>query len=128
MAGRLTASRWLDRLGVVPGGAVSRLHALAMVLMTSMALAAQAREPFSVPLECQLESGGWHPCTMTVERIGEHWWLQVGQRRFDFRHDGQGRIELKEASGPPREVSPSWTREQALCWDRVCTKGNLPLD
>ena len=111
---------------------MSRLKPLPVLVLASMALAAQAsaqaREPFSVPLECQLESGGWHPCTMTVERIGEHWWLQVGQRRFDFRHDGQGRIELQEASGPPREVSPSWSSQQALCWDGVCTKGNLPLD
>ena len=111
---------------------MSRLQPLPVLVLASMALAAQAsaqaREPFSVPLECQLESGGWHPCTMTVERIGEHWWLQVGQRRLDFRHDGQGRIELHEGSGPPREVSPSWSSQQALCWDGVCTKGNLPLD
>ena len=88
---------------------MSRLQPLPLLVLASMALAAQAtaqaREPFSVPLECQLESGGWHPCTMTVERIGEHWWLQVGQRRFDLRHDGQGPSSCKRRPGP-REKSP----------------------
>ena len=84
---------------------MSQLQHLPLLVLASMALAApasaQAREPFSVPLECQLESAGWHPCTMTVERMGEHWWLQVGQRRLDFRHDGQGRVELPRGVRAP---------------------------
>lgn len=111
---------------------MNHLHPLPSLLTACAALAcqtaAQAGEPFTVPLECRLDSSAWLPCTMTVERLGEHWWLQVGRRRFDFRHDGRGRIELQEAQGIRRLVQPSWRSHQALCWDGICAKGDLPLD
>jgi hypothetical protein len=101
-------------------------------LLTAWALlttqVAKGEEPFSLPLECQLESARWQPCTLTVERLGEHWWLQVGGRRLDFHHNGRGQIELQEAARETRLVQPHWRSEQALCWGAICAKGALPLD
>jgi len=82
----------------------------------------------SIALECRLGAGAWQPCTMTVLQLGEHWWLQVGNQRLEFRSDGRGSVSLRSGQGPLRAVLPVWSREQALCWDGVCAKGNLPLD
>ena len=81
-----------------------------------------------VPLECRLGMGTWSPCTMTIQRFGEHWWLQVGQQRLEFRSDGRGSITVTENGGPSRSVLPVWSDQQALCWDGICAKGDLPLD
>jgi hypothetical protein len=88
----------------------------------------RANEGLKVPLECQLDQGGWQPCTLTIEQLGEHWWLQIGAQRLDFRSDGRGSITLIEGGASPRAVQPMWTAQRALCWDGVCTKGDLPLD
>jgi hypothetical protein len=82
----------------------------------------------SIPLECRLAAGAWQPCTMTVLQLGEHWWLQVGNQRLEFRSDGRGSVSLRSGTGVPRSVQPVWSADQALCWDGVCAKGNLPLD
>jgi len=65
---------------------------------------------------------------MTIVQLGEHWWLQVGRERLEFRSDGRGSIELRGGRHAPRSVHPVWGADQALCWDGVCAKGNLPLD
>jgi len=65
---------------------------------------------------------------MTIVQLGEHWWLQVGQQRLEFRSDGRGSISLRGGRDAPRAVQPVWGTDQALCWDGVCAKGNLPLD
>ena len=84
--------------------------------------------PQTIPLECRLGDGAWQPCTMTVVQLGEHWWLQVGRQRLEFRSDGRGSVSLRNGSGQARAVMPVWGADQALCWDGVCAKGNLPLD
>jgi hypothetical protein len=65
---------------------------------------------------------------MTVVQLGEHWWLQVGGQRLEFRSDGRGSVSLRRGTGQSRAVQPVWGTDQALCWDGVCAKGNLPLD
>ena len=89
---------------------------------------AQAQTALQVPLECQLQGSGWQPCTLTIERMGEHWWLLVDGQRLDFRSDGKGSVTLSDASGRSQAVQPVWTAQHALCWDGVCAKGDLPLD
>jgi hypothetical protein len=89
---------------------------------------AQAETSMSLPLECQLHQGQWQPCTLTIEQIGEHWWLQIGRQRLVFRSNGRGSITLSDGAGATRTVQPVWTAQQALCWDGVCTKGEFPLD
>ena len=84
--------------------------------------------PQTIPLECRLGEGAWQPCTMTVVQLGEHWWLQVGSQRLEFRSDGRGSVSLRSGESQPRAVQPVWDQDQALCWDGVCAKGNLPLD
>ena len=81
-----------------------------------------------VPLECQLESAGWQPCQLTIEQLGSHWWLEMGGKRFDFHSDGRGGVTLTDSTGARKQVEPVWTAQQALCWDGVCAKGDLPLD
>jgi len=65
---------------------------------------------------------------MTIVQFGEHWWLQVGRERLEFRSDGRGSLSLRGSKGPLRAVQPVWGSDQALCWDGVCAKGDLPLD
>jgi hypothetical protein len=103
--------------------------ALVMVVVEGAPAAAlPAETPLHVPLECRLGQGAWQPCTMTIEQVGEHWWLQVGQQRLEFRSDGRGALTLKGSHGAPRDVVPVWGSDQALCWDGVCAKGSFPLD
>jgi len=89
---------------------------------------ARAEATLQVPLECRLGAGAWKPCTMTIQRFGEHWWLQVGQQRLEFRSDGRGSITMTDIGGRSRAVLPVWNAPQVLCWDGICAKGELPLD
>ena len=90
--------------------------------------AAHAQTAMSLPLQCQLHQGPWQPCTLTIEQLGEHWWLQVGPQKLVFRSDGRGSITLSDPAGATKTVQPLWTAQRALCWDGVCTKGDFPLD
>lgn len=105
-----------------------QLLATAMAALISGGGVAQAQTGLQVPLECQLQGSGWQPCTLTIERMGEHWWLLVDGQRLDFRSDGKGSVTLSDASGRSQAVQPVWTAQHALCWDGVCAKGDLPLD
>lgn len=84
--------------------------------------------PSTIALECRLADGPWQPCTMTIVQIGEHWWLQVGRQHLEFRSDGRGSVQLRSRGGVARMVQPVWAQDQALCWDGVCARGELPLD
>ena len=90
--------------------------------------AAGAQAALTVPLECRIGEGGWSPCTMTIQRFGEHWWLQVGTQRLEFRSDGRGSITVSGGNGVRRSVQPVWREPGSLCWDGICAKGDLPLD
>lgn len=96
------------------------------VVQTLLPAAARAQQ--ELPLECRLGDGAWRACTMTIARAGEHWWLQVGSRRLEFRSDGRGAITLSSGAGPGRAVVPAWQPDRALCWDGVCARGEFPLD
>jgi len=101
---------------------------LALSALLGHGAAAGAQAGLSVPLHCRIGEGQWTPCTMTVQRIGEHWWLQVGQQRFEFRSDGRGSTTVGDGAGAIRAVQPVWREPRALCWDGICAKGDLPLD
>lgn len=134
MAGRLTTAAGLVRLeGALgrspPLSAVTRIGPwLTLVTLLCHGATAGAQAALTVPLECRIGSAPWSPCTMTIQRFGEHWWLQVGAQRLEFRSDGRGSITMRDGSGSQRAVQPIWREPRSLCWDGVCAKGDLPLD
>lgn len=65
---------------------------------------------------------------MTIVRLGEHWWLQVGGSRLEFRSDGRGQVSLRTPLGNSLAVQPVWGEDRALCWNGVCARGDMPLD
>jgi hypothetical protein len=90
-------------------------------------LPAVAQQP--VPLECRLGSGAWTRCTMRVESVGLHWWIQAGPKTVEFRHDGRGGIAMRQGKETQwQKVDASWSADAALCWDGVCARGAIPLD
>lgn len=101
---------------------------LTLLFAAALSLQPAGAEPMRVPLECRLAGGPWQACTMTIEQVGAHWWLDVGQERLEFRSDGRGAVSLRAGSGSTRAVLPAWNQEQALCWDGVCARGDIPLD
>jgi hypothetical protein len=103
------------------------MAALAMVPVLDP-LPAHSQRSVQVPLECQLHQGLWQPCLLTIVEMGQLWWLEIGSQRIEFRSDGRGTITLRDPAGNSRLVQPVWTAQRALCWDGVCTKGDLPLD
>ena len=134
MAGRLTAAAGLVKLEEAPGSvpplpAVFRLGPwLTLGCLLGPGAAAVAQAALTVPLECRIGAGAWSPCTMTIQRFGEHWSLQVQAQRLEFRSDGRGSITMRDAAGSQRTVQPVWQEPRTLCWDGVCAKGDLPLD
>lgn len=101
-----------------------QLLAGALVLLT--AAVKGAAEP--IPLSCRIGQEPWRACVMTVASPGQQWRLQVGSRRFDFSHDGSGQVILKRPGSPLQVVSSRWIAAQTLCWERLCARGELPLD
>ena len=80
-----------------------------------------------IPLECRLADGPWRSCQMEVIQVGRHWFLQIGADRFEFTHDGTGKVRLLK-DGIWKEVTPRWAEDQSLCWGEVCARGDIPLD
>jgi hypothetical protein len=101
---------------------------LGLAALLGLGAAAGAQAALTVPLECRIGDGQWTACTMTVQRFGEHWWLQVGGQRLEFRSDGRGSTTVSDGAGTKRAVQPVWREPHALCWDGICAKGDLPLD
>jgi hypothetical protein len=85
----------------------------------------QALQP--IPLECRLADGPWRSCQMEVIQVGRHWFVQIGADRFEFTHDGRGKVRLRK-DGIWTEVTPRWAEDQSLCWGEVCARGDIPLD
>jgi hypothetical protein len=57
----------------------------------------------------------------------------MGQETILFRHNGSGAIAMKQRGRSWKPVQTHWisappTAEPALCWDRLCALGPLPLD
>jgi hypothetical protein len=101
---------------------------LTLLIAAALSLQPAAAQPMRVPLECRLAGGPWQACSMTIEQVGSHWWLDVGQERLEFRSDGRGSVNLRASGGTSRAVMPAWNPDQALCWDGVCARGDIPLD
>jgi hypothetical protein len=81
----------------------------------------------AIPLECRLGDGPWQRCQMRVEEVGAHWFLLVGDRQIEFRHDGSGTVTMGEG-GQSRPVTSRWLEDRSLCWDGTCARGEIPLD
>lgn len=81
----------------------------------------------TIPLSCQLANGPWQSCHMEVMELGRHWFLVVRNERIEFRHDGTGQVQMGR-DGHWQNVTPRWGRDQSLCWDTLCARGDIPLD
>ena len=94
-----------------------------------------------ISLRCRDNNGPWLDCQMHLHDVGRRWDLTMGGRRFEFVHDGKGIVSMRrwpaEAKGhrPGVAVPPPWSpvtvfwgEDQALCWDGLCAKGEIPLD
>lgn len=90
----------------------------------------QARSTAEAPaaLRCRINVAPWQACAMEIDRVGEHWWLVFGGRRFEFRHDGHGQVTLSDPVQGSRRVTPEWRGPGVLCWDDLCAEGPIPLD
>lgn len=104
------------------------LHLLGAVLVVVGTARPLLAAPVGIPLECRRVSGPWQPCTMLVEQVGQHWWLVIGAERFEFFHNGSGRMRLRADGGSWRVVESRWGADSALCWDDICARGEIPLD
>ncbi|MFN5119379.1 MAG: hypothetical protein ACK5FE_02640 [Cyanobacteriota bacterium] len=108
-----------------------RLGSVALLLVP-LSMPVQAA-PVLIQLQCRLAAGPWQPCRMEVEQVGSHWWLLVGKRRIEFRHDGMGTVTMQGLPAPGssfpgwRPVSSRW-EDTSLCWDGICARGPIPLD
>jgi hypothetical protein len=121
------------RTASVPTNPVGRgsIAALAAWILLLAALAppqaAAQAAPLQIPLECRLGDGPWQACRMEVEQVGAHWFLLIGERRIEFRHDGRGAVTMQE-QGHSRAVNSRWLEDRSLCWDGTCARGDIPLD
>ncbi|WP_255441005.1 hypothetical protein [Synechococcus sp. HK01-R] len=111
------------------GFLVAGLMALVTVAGIPRGARAANPAPLRIDLECNRNGGGWQTCQMRVVRIGEEWWLDLPDRQLHFRHDGSGRMRLRDSSKAGwQPVEARWVAERTLCWDGICARGNLPLD
>ena len=81
----------------------------------------------AVPLQCRIDQGDWRSCRMLVEQVGRHWYLELDSRRIEFRHKGDGRIQMLRTDSSWQQVDSRW-EEGSLCWGQVCARGEIPLD
>ena len=85
----------------------------------------------STGLQCRRDAQVWTSCRMHQLSAGEHWFLEIGSERIEFRHDGSGLMRMRSAqSGADSwaSVEPRWEADQSLCWGTVCARGDLRLD
>jgi len=87
----------------------------------------------TVALRCQLNGGSWQPCLMHVQELGRTWWIEMGQAKIHFRHEGYGTVAMRYRDGQWKEVQSQWATERTttksvLCWEDLCILGPLPLD
>ncbi len=80
-------------------------------------------------LQCRRGEQQWTACRMRQPSPGEHWFLEMGRQRIEFRHDGSGRMRMRFSDDAPWVVvEPRWTSERNLCWGSVCARGDISLD
>jgi len=90
-------------------------------------------EAQTIALRCQLQDGAWQNCLMQMQEIGKTWNIEIGKTTVLFRHDGGGTIAMKYPGQPWTAVQSHWSSETtsaqpALCWDKLCVLGPIPLD
>jgi hypothetical protein len=108
-------------------GAIGLLTAWLLLAAAAAPVGAQEPAPVRIPLECRFGEGPWQACQMQVEQLGAHWFLLIGERRIEFRHDGRGAVTMQE-QGQSRPVTSRWLEDRSLCWDGTCARGDIPLD
>ena len=67
------------------------------VLLLLGGLTAARAQALNLPLQCRMGEGAWQPCRMEIQTLGEHWWLQIGSERIEFRHGGDGSVRMQRA-------------------------------
>lgn len=113
--------------GPVRSGAIGVVAGWLLLAATAPPLRAAEEPPLRIPLQCRLGDGPWQACQMQVEQLGAHWFLLIGERRIEFRHDGRGTVTMQE-EGQSRPVTSRWLEDRSLCWDGTCARGDIPLD
>ncbi|MEB3234264.1 MAG: hypothetical protein VKM98_02450 [Cyanobacteriota bacterium] len=102
----------------------------AALLLTTLLAAAplQAQVPVPAQLRCRLAAGPWQHCRMALDADGLGWQLQIGAEQIRFRHDGRGAVAMERSGHAWQPVEARWLSDASLCWDGVCTRGQIPLD
>lgn len=108
---------------------LNSLRCLKAVVLFVGLMFPQAGRASTPELQCRQGQQSWVQCQMNQRLPGEHWFLNIGDVQIEFRHDGSGRMRMREDG---REgwisVEPRWSEDQSLCWGNVCARGQLPLD
>ena len=85
-------------------------------------------EPVAVDVECRWSHEAWEPCRFVADPLGSRWKLAFNQHRIQFEHDGTGLMRMRIGGRAWSTVQASWSEEGALCWGKVCARGDLPMD
>lgn len=113
---------------------IRRVEQLAVVCLTVMLpvggvfTVVGRGETASPVLQCRQAGEHWSACRMIEHQPGEHWFLDLGAERIEFRHDGRGQVRMRVGEGRWLTVEPRWESDQDLCWGAICARGELPLD
>ena len=77
----------------------------------------------------QTRQWSWSPCRMGIQKVGRQWWIEMGNERIRFEHDGSGHVRMRTAAHAAwTSVEPNWAGNQVLCWGSICARGAFPLD
>ena len=102
---------------------------LVMVMLCAACGPGAMAGSISRSLECRSGRQPWVVCRMVASSPGERWVLEMDPRPVAFRHDGSGRMLMRQGDLEPwTSVEPRWIGERTLCWGAVCARGDLPLD
>ena len=104
-------------------------QAFALVMFWTVCSPGLTAGTVSRSMECRSGRQPWVVCRMVASSLGERWVLEMNPRPVAFRHDGSGRMQMRQGErGPWTSVEPRWVGERTLCWGSVCARGDLPLD
>ncbi len=100
-----------------------------LVLITPGFVRLVHAESMVVDVECRWSHEDWEPCRFVADSVGSRWKLAFKDQKIQFEHDGTGLMRMRVNERPSWEsVQASWSEEGALCWGKVCARGDLPMD